>query len=512
MWNAKVKSIFLLITSLFVASCELVERPTIAIAGFELQAAPEDSEILSLVLTLTRANGDKQTKDLDPNSRYVELELEQGKYVIELSAITSTGEFIGKDEIVLTGGEIKQVDLDLSFIESPLIRIDISPASSNIAAGTNRQFKAEGTYENKRKEDITNSVSWSTSDSAKASIDEGGLVNAFKTGSVTIAASLKGVRTTAKLEVSSAVLESIAVTPEDVTVTKGETQQFTATGTYSDNSTQDITSSVDWSSSDTDIATISSEGVANSIAAGTVTITAKSGNLTDTASVTVKVLQFDTGQHFVMAIKAEGSLWAWGRNQSGQLGDGTTSLRKNPKQIGTDTDWHRIVAAKLHTLAIKNDGTLWAWGFNSNGQLGDGTTYSKHIPTQVGSATNWSAIAGGPGHTLALKSDGTLWAWGYNVYGQLGDGTTQQKTALTQEVTGATNWSTIAATSNSSGFTLALKSSGTPTVTPTATPTATPAPAPAATSTSTPTSTATPTPTRSDHQSGPSLVRACRAS
>ena len=184
MWNAKVKSIFLLITSLFVASCELVERPTIAIAGFELQAAPEDSDILSLVLTLTRANGDKQTKDLDPNSRYVELELEQGKYVIELSAITSTGEFIGKDEIVLIGGEIEKVDLDLSFIESPLIRIDISPASSNIAAGTNRQFKAEGTYENQRKEDITDSVSWSTSDSAKASIDEGGLVKALKTGSI----------------------------------------------------------------------------------------------------------------------------------------------------------------------------------------------------------------------------------------------------------------------------------------------------------------------------------------
>ena len=163
MWNAKIKPIFLLIASLFVVSCELVERPTSAIASFELQAAPEDSDILSLVLTLTHSNGDKQTKDLDPNSQYVELELEQGKYVIELSAITSTGEFTGKDEIVLIGGEIKQDDLDLSFIESPLIRIDISPASSNIAAGTNRQFKAEGSYEIQRKEDITDSVSWSTS-------------------------------------------------------------------------------------------------------------------------------------------------------------------------------------------------------------------------------------------------------------------------------------------------------------------------------------------------------------
>ena len=274
MWNAKVKPIFLLIASLFVVSCELVERPTSAIASFELQAAPEDSDILSLVLTLTRSNGDKQTKVLDPNSQYVELELEQGKYVIELSAITSTGEFTGKDEMVLIGGEIKQVDLDLSFIESPLISIDVSPADSTIAAGTNQQFKAEGTYENIRKEDITNLVSWSTSDPVKASIDKEGVVKALKTGSVTIAASLKGLRTAVKLEVSSSILKAIAITPEDVTVARGETQQFTATGTYSDNSTQDITSSVSWSSSNTDVVKINSNGLANAIKKGAVTVTA----------------------------------------------------------------------------------------------------------------------------------------------------------------------------------------------------------------------------------------------
>ena len=244
-----------------------------------------------------------------------------------MSAITTTGEFKGREEIVLTAGKIEKVDLDLSFIESPLISIDVSPADSTIAAGTNQQFKAEGTYENIRKEDITNLVSWSTSDPVKASIDKEGFVKALKTGSVTIAASLKGLRTAVKLEVSSSILKAIAITPEDVTVARGETQQFTATGTYSDNSTQDITSSVSWSSSNTDVVKINSNGLANAIKKGAVTVTATLENISDSTSVAVEILQFDTGQHFVMVIREDGTLWGWGRNQSGQIGDGTSSTR-----------------------------------------------------------------------------------------------------------------------------------------------------------------------------------------
>jgi len=170
--------------------------------------------------------------------------------------------------------------------------------------------------------------------------------------------------------------------------------------------------------------------------------------------------QIAAGSYHTLAIKSDGTLWAWGYNYSGQLGDGTTSNKTTPVQIGTGTNWSQIAAGGYHTLAIKSDGTLWAWGYNSYGQLGDGTTSNKTTPVQIGTGTNWSQIAAGGYHTLAIKSDGTLWAWGYNSYGQLGDGASgggNYKTTPVQIGTG-TNWSQIAA----GGYhTLAIKSDGT---------------------------------------------------
>ena len=78
----------------------------------------------------------------------------------------------------------------------------------------------------------------------------------------------------------------------------------------------------------------------------------------------------------------------------------------------------------MHSLAVKSDGTVWAWGYNAYGQLGDGTTTERHAPVQVSGLTDVVAVAGGYMHSLAVKSDGTVWAWGDDLVGQLGDGTT----------------------------------------------------------------------------------------
>ena len=89
--------------------------------------------------------------------------------------------------------------------------------------------------------------------------------------------------------------------------------------------------------------------------------------------------------------------------------------------------WTTVAAGYNHTIGIKTDGTLWAWGRNDYGQLGDGTNTNKNVPTQIGTDTNWKLIAAGDNHTMAIKDNGTLWAWGRNNYGQLGDGTTVNK-------------------------------------------------------------------------------------
>src|SRR3990170_1702479 len=139
-----------------------------------------------------------------------------------------------------------------------------------------------------------------------------------------------------------------------------------------------------------------------------------------------------SGEHHTAAIKTNGTLWAWGRNNSGQLGDGTIISKTTPTQIGAETTWSSVSGGGWHTVARKSDGTLWAWGYNDDGQLGDGTIISKTTPTQIGAETTWSSVSGGGWHTVARKSDGTLWAWGDNYYGQLGDGTTTDRTTPTK--------------------------------------------------------------------------------
>ena len=123
-----------------------------------------------------------------------------------------------------------------------------------------------------------------------------------------------------------------------------------------------------------------------------------------------------------LIVKSDGSLWAWGANDRGQLGLGDRLPRELPTQVGTDTDWAQVAIGEMpFVVALKSDGTLWAWGDNQNGELGLGA-WSEAVlsPTQVGSDADWAAVACGDEHTLALKQDGTLWAWGSNWYGQLG--------------------------------------------------------------------------------------------
>jgi alpha-tubulin suppressor-like RCC1 family protein len=159
--------------------------------------------------------------------------------------------------------------------------------------------------------------------------------------------------------------------------------------------------------------------------------------------------QISAGPGFSLAIKTDGTLWAWGINADGNLGLNDRTSRNSPVQVGSLSDWKGIAASgaggvgQEHTIAIKTNGTLWAWGTNADGQLGLGDITHRSSPIQIGALTNWSSIAKSHGdHSLAIKTDGTLWSWGRNDDGRLGDGTTTHRSSPVQIGT-LTNWSQV---------------------------------------------------------------------
>jgi alpha-tubulin suppressor-like RCC1 family protein len=163
---------------------------------------------------------------------------------------------------------------------------------------------------------------------------------------------------------------------------------------------------------------------------------------------------------YTAAIKTDGTLWTWGANDYGQLGDGTTTSRRSPgTTAGGGTNWAQVSCGYNHTAAIKTDGTLWTWGVNTSGKLGDGTTTSRSSPgTTAGGGTNWAQVSCGVDHTAAIKTDGTLWTWGRNDYGQLGDGTTTSRSSPGTTAGGGTNWAQVSFVSDG---TIAIKTDGT---------------------------------------------------
>ena len=147
------------------------------------------------------------------------------------------------------------------------------------------------------------------------------------------------------------------------------------------------------------------------------------------------------------------TLWAWGQNTFGQLGDNTTITRSTPvTTFAGGTNWKQVAGGKggasQHTAAIKTDGTLWTWGLNTNGQLGiilfGVTTYKPTPVTTFAGGTNWKQVDCGNSHTAAIKTDGTLWTWGLNTNGQLGDNTVTQRNTPVTTFAGGTDWKQVA--------------------------------------------------------------------
>lgn len=125
-----------------------------------------------------------------------------------------------------------------------------------------------------------------------------------------------------------------------------------------------------------------------------------------------KWTQVSIGNEHVLGIQTDGSLWAWGSNTFGELGNGTQTSSDHPIQIGSDKDWEAISAGDHFCLAIKKDSSLWAWGNNLVGQLGDSIHQNRNVPIPIRKDKKWKQVDAGYRHALAIDESGKLWRWG----------------------------------------------------------------------------------------------------
>lgn len=147
------------------------------------------------------------------------------------------------------------------------------------------------------------------------------------------------------------------------------------------------------------------------------------------------IVAISMGYFHAMALKSDGTIWTWGDNGFGELGNDTIIASYQPTQVQNINTVVAIGAGGNQSVALKKDGTVWMWGDNKYGQLGDGTLTERHLPVLVQNLYNVTHIGAGDVHTLALKQDGTLWSWGRNQSGELGDGTVRINRSSPVQVT-----------------------------------------------------------------------------
>jgi alpha-tubulin suppressor-like RCC1 family protein len=319
-------------------------------------------------------------------------------------------------------------------------------------------------------------VDWTTLDAAIAGVTPGGLVEARAEGTARIVAAAGGVADTITITVLQ-VPAAVMVSPPDVTVSIGETVNFSAQAV--DSAGQAIArASFTWGSSQPGVASINTAGAATAHAGGVATITATFESVQGTARLAVDIeqsplllaaghehtffivgsslvgmgdmrrgqltswsmdpqltpaqmdaadfVQVDAGDYFSIAMRADGSVWTWGLNDRSQLGYTTTEecdvgfgtnplvpCSTVPQQVTLPLPATKVAAGRDHGMALLTDSTVWAWGRNSFGQVGnDGTTADVPAPVQVHVITRVIDIDGGGQFALAATADGRMWAWG----------------------------------------------------------------------------------------------------
>jgi hypothetical protein len=290
-----------------------------------------------------------------------------------------------------------------------LVSIAVTPANPSIAAGNTQQFTATGTYIDGSTQNLTAMATWSSSAPAVATIAAGGLAKGLSTGTSTISAAVTGITGSTTLTVTAAVLVSIAVTPANPWILPVQTQQFTATGTYSDGSTQNLTSTATWSSSAPSVATISTTGLASAVAWGQTTVEAALGAIN--GSTTLYVAGFvltgsmETARYAYSAtLLNNGMVLVAGGCSEPNCDPLATAELYNPA-TGTFTPTGSLKTARVyHTATLLNDGMVLVAG----GYPGIASAELYNPATGTFSYTSGSLNTGRGGHTATLLNNGLV--------------------------------------------------------------------------------------------------------
>jgi hypothetical protein len=290
----------------------------------------------------------------------------------------ATAKATGSSMIVATSGSVSGSTL-LTVTSATLVSIAVTPANPSIATGATKQFAATGTFSDNSTQDLTGSVTWASQTTAVATISAGGLATAGAAGTSTIQAASGAVRGSTILTVTGPTLVSVAVTPANPSVVKGKTEQFTATGTFSDNSTQNLTASVTWTSQTPGVATVNASGLATGVTAGTSKIQAASGAVNGSTTLTVTAPTLVS-----IAVTPANPSIAQGTTEqftaTGTFSDNSTqNLTGAVTWTSQSTGVATISAGGLATAVAAGTSTIQA----ASGAISGSTTLTVTVPTLV---------------------------------------------------------------------------------------------------------------------------------